>query len=80
MSNAQCRRDSAFAQHSLKREKNLGEPGYYARLGFERASEYGLDNKYGADEGFMVKPPRERAVDNVNGIVAYRPEFQEVEN
>ena len=32
----------------------LGEPGYYSRFGFERASARALGNEYGADEHFMV--------------------------
>ncbi|MFC4249601.1 GNAT family N-acetyltransferase [Natribaculum luteum] len=58
----------------------LGDPGYYSRFGFERASEYGLGNEYGADEGFMVKPLTEGALDDVDGIVTYRPEFQSDED
>ena len=58
----------------------LGDPGYYSRCGFERASEYGLGNEYGADEGFMIKPVREGAVDDVDGIVTYQPEFRQAEN
>ena len=55
----------------------LGDPEYYSRFGFERASEYGLGNEYGADEGFMIKPLREGALDDVNGVVTYQPEFQQ---
>ncbi|ELZ20741.1 GNAT family N-acetyltransferase [Natrinema limicola] len=58
----------------------LGDPEYYSRFGFERASEYGLGNECGADEGFMVKPLHEGAVANVDGIVTYQPEFQQEEN
>jgi putative acetyltransferase len=54
----------------------LGDPGYYSRFGFERASEYGLGNEYGADEAFMVTPLREGALDDVNGVVTYHPEFR----
>ncbi|EMA67688.1 acetyltransferase [Halorubrum aidingense JCM 13560] len=54
----------------------LGDPEYYGRFGFERASGYELDNEYGADEAFMVKPLYEGALDGVNGLVTYRPEFQ----
>ncbi len=57
----------------------LGDPGYYSRFGFERASEYGLGNEYGADEGFMVKPLTEGALDDADGIVTYQPEFQQDE-
>jgi len=55
----------------------LGDPEYYSRFGFERASEYGLGNEYGADEGFMVKPLHGGALDDVDGVVTYRPEFQQ---
>jgi putative acetyltransferase len=58
----------------------LGDPGYYSRFGFERAGEYGLGNEYGADEGFMVKPLHEGALDDVDGIVTYQPEFGLAEN
>ncbi|WP_348612461.1 GNAT family N-acetyltransferase [Halobaculum rarum] len=57
----------------------LGDPEYYSRFGFERASEYGLGNEYGADEEFMVAPLREGSVDNVDGIVTFPPEFPSVE-
>ncbi|QPV62015.1 N-acetyltransferase [Halosimplex litoreum] len=57
----------------------LGDPGYYARFGFERASEHGLGNEYGADEAFMAKSLREGALDDVSGTVAYRPEFREID-
>jgi len=58
----------------------LGDPGYYSRFGFERASEYGLGNEYGVDEEFMVKPLHEGALDDVDGTVAYQPEFQRAED
>jgi putative acetyltransferase len=32
----------------------LGEPDYYARFGFERASRHGLRNEFGAEDSFMV--------------------------
>ncbi|WP_256549435.1 GNAT family N-acetyltransferase [Natrinema caseinilyticum] len=54
----------------------LGDPGYYSRFGFERASVYGLDNEYGADEAFIVKPLTDGALDDVDGIVTYRQEFR----
>jgi putative acetyltransferase len=57
----------------------LGDPGYYSRFGFERASEYGLGNEYGADDGFMIKPLREGALDSVDGVVTYRPAFRHEE-
>lgn len=32
----------------------LGEPDYYGRFGFERASRHGLRNEFGAEDEFMV--------------------------
>jgi putative acetyltransferase len=32
----------------------LGDPGYYGRFGFERASRHGLRNEFGVEEAFMV--------------------------
>jgi putative acetyltransferase len=55
----------------------LGDPGYYSRFGFERASDYGLGNEYGADEAFMVNPLTDGTLDGVAGTVVYRPEFRE---
>jgi putative acetyltransferase len=57
----------------------LGAPGYYARFGFERASEYGLGNEYGADEAFMVRPLHDGALDGVDGVVTFGPAFREAE-
>jgi len=37
-------------------------------------------NEYGADEAFMVKPLREGALDDVDGIVTYQPEFQQTDD
>jgi putative acetyltransferase len=56
----------------------LGEPGYYSRFGFERASDYGLGNEYGVDEHFMVAPLKSGALDGASGTVRYQPEFREV--
>ena len=32
----------------------LGEPDYYGRFGFERASRHGLRNEFGAEDSFLV--------------------------
>ncbi len=53
----------------------LGEPEYYGRFGFERASGRGLDNEYGADEAFMVLEFRAGALPAEGGLVRYAPEF-----
>ncbi|MFC7228761.1 N-acetyltransferase [Salinirubellus salinus] len=55
----------------------LGDPGYYARFGFERASDYGLGNEFGADEAFVVRPLHDGALDGVDGVVTFRPAFRE---
>jgi putative acetyltransferase len=57
----------------------LGEPGYYSRFGFERASGHGLGNEYGVDHEFMVAELRSEVLDGVEGPVRYRPEFGQVE-
>jgi putative acetyltransferase len=54
----------------------LGEPGYYSRFGFERASARALGNEYGADEHFMVAELGDGAL---GGTVRYRSEFGEVD-
>jgi len=56
----------------------LGEPGYYSRFGFERASGKGLGNEYGTDEYFMVAELGNGGLDGVGGMVRYREEFREV--
>jgi putative acetyltransferase len=53
----------------------LGEPGYYSRFGFERASARALGNEYGADEHFMVVELADGALGGVGGTVRYRREF-----
>jgi putative acetyltransferase len=32
----------------------LGDPHYYQRFGFEKASRFGIRNEYGVDEELMV--------------------------
>jgi putative acetyltransferase len=53
----------------------LGEPEYYGRFGFERASSRKLDNEYGADEAFMVIELRPESLPPEGGLVRYAPEF-----
>ncbi|KYG03221.1 acetyltransferase [Sorangium cellulosum] len=53
----------------------LGEPGYYARFGFKKASLYGLGNEYAADEAFMAMELVEHALSRARGVVRYSPEF-----
>jgi putative acetyltransferase len=56
----------------------LGEPGYYSRFGFERASGKDLGNEYGVGEHFMVAELSNGALDGMGGTVRYREEFREV--
>lgn len=58
----------------------VGHPGYYPRFGFERASAHGLRSPWEGipDEAFMVRILDAAAMENVSGVVRYRPEFDEV--
>lgn len=53
----------------------LGEPDYYGRFGFERASRHGLRNEFGAEEEFMVFLLDARAHPTPGTLVKYAPEF-----
>jgi putative acetyltransferase len=57
----------------------LGDPDYYSRFGFRRASEWGLGNEYGVDKEFTMVPLRDDALDSVHGVVTYQPEFRQDE-
>ena len=50
----------------------LGDPKYYSRFGFERASNFDLQNEYGVEDEFMVIRFTQR---NLNGLVRYAPQF-----
>ena len=50
----------------------LGDPGYYRRFGFEKASPFGIRNEYGVDDEFMMIRFSERGV---AGLVQYASEF-----
>ena len=56
----------------------LGNPHYYSRFGFMRASGHGLKNEYGADEDFMVVELRPGTLARIGGMVRYGEEFREV--
>jgi putative acetyltransferase len=56
----------------------LGDPRYYARFGFEAASEHGLPNEYGAGAEFMVQELRPQVLPVPGGLVRYAPEFAEL--
>ena len=53
----------------------LGEPRYYSRFGFERASAHGLGNEYDVDDYFMVVELRSGALAGLGGTVRYRLKF-----
>jgi putative acetyltransferase len=53
----------------------LGDPAYYQRFGFRRASAVGLENEYGADEAFMVLELQPGSLPPGGGLVQYGPEF-----
>ena len=55
----------------------LGDPSFYVRFGFSRASGYGLNNEYGVDDAFMAIELTKGALMEVGGVVRYPPEFRE---
>lgn len=50
----------------------LGDPKYYQRFGFQKASNFGLQNEYGVDDEFMVIRFTKC---HMRGLVKYAPEF-----
>ncbi len=57
----------------------LGDPAYYPRFGFVRASGHGLRWEHDApDEAFMVLELRPGGLAGRTGIVRYRPELEAV--
>lgn len=51
----------------------LGNPKYYRRFGFGKASNFGMQNEYGVDEPFMLVKLSDRNLQD--GLVQYCPEF-----
>lgn len=51
----------------------LGDPQYYHRFGFEKASRFGLQNEYGVDDEFMVFCLSQHEM--AQGLAKYAPEF-----
>jgi putative acetyltransferase len=64
-------------EHDIGLVVLLGHPDYYPRFGFQRASRFGLDNEYGADEAFMVLELCAQSIPASGGLVRYGPEFAE---
>jgi putative acetyltransferase len=56
----------------------LGEPEYYSRFGFRRASLFGLNNEYGVDDPFMAMELRPGGLPKAPGTVKYVKLFFEV--
>lgn len=50
----------------------LGNPEYYSRFGFKKASDLGVGNEYGVDEEFMLI---KFSACDVSGVAKYAPEF-----
>jgi Predicted acetyltransferase len=53
----------------------LGNPKYYSRFGFQKASIYGLQNEYEVDDEFMVHI---FSGGGPSGLLQYAPEFAEL--
>jgi putative acetyltransferase len=51
----------------------LGDPKYYQRFGFRKASSFGLQNEYGEDDPFMLIKLTDCNIRK--GLVKYCPEF-----
>jgi len=56
----------------------LGEPEYYGRFGFRRASMFGLGNEYGVDDPFMALELNLGGLPKVPGVIKYVKVFSEV--
>ena len=57
----------------------LGHPAYYPRFGFERASRYGVRFEFEApDEACLILALRPGALDGVDGVARYQPEWNGV--
>ena len=56
----------------------LGDPAFYSRFGFARASGRGLDNEYGVDEPFMMLELTAGPADGARRLVKYAEEFSVV--
>jgi len=57
----------------------LGHPEYYPRLGFERASLYGIKSQWEGvpDHAFMILWLEKSRMNHVSGVAKYRDEFNE---
>ncbi|TFB22828.1 N-acetyltransferase [Filobacillus milosensis] len=56
----------------------LGDPGYYSKFNFEKASNYNIRAPFEVpDEAFMVLELKDDALKNVSGVVEYSQPFYE---
>lgn len=55
----------------------IGHVEYYPRFGFQRASQFGLGNEYGADDAFQIIELIGGSIPPGGGLVRYGPEFAE---
>lgn len=53
----------------------LGSPEYYGRFGFQAASRYGVTDEFGGGEAFQAMELTPTALELVEGLVRYEPEF-----
>jgi putative acetyltransferase len=51
----------------------LGDPNYYQRFGFQKASDFGIQNEYGVDDEFMMI--QFSTGSELQGLVRYALEF-----
>jgi putative acetyltransferase len=63
------------ARHGIGFVVVLGEPRYYTRFGFGRASDRDLGNEYGATDEFMVLELAPGSLPAAGGLVRYAVEF-----
>lgn len=58
----------------------LGDPSYYQRFGFERASDYGVRSAFEdvPEDAFMIKILKPNVMNGTQGVVYYREEFDSV--
>lgn len=53
----------------------LGEPSYYGRFGFSRASAFGVGNESRVDDPFMLIEFHSGCLQGVRGVARYGPAF-----
>lgn len=58
----------------------LGDPSYYHRFGFVRASDHGIQSSFDGvpDEAFMIKIFDPRVMAGANGVVYYQEPFNSI--